>query len=83
MRTKTQYLGNPWFITSFWLAQYYHEQGESDRAHEIMAWATEKATASGIFSEQIDPASGAPVSVAPLVWSHAEYINTVLDLANL
>lgn len=83
MRTKTQYLGNPWFITSFWLAQYYHEQGESDRAHEIMAWATEKATASGIFSEQIDPASGASVSVAPLVWSHAEYINTVLDLANL
>ncbi len=83
MRTDNDYQGNPWFITSFWLAQYYHEQGQTERAHEIMAWAASKTTASGVFSEQIDPKNSQQRSVAPLVWSHAEYINTALDLANL
>ncbi len=83
MRKKEKFLGNPWIITSLWLAQYYHEQGQSDKAHEIMAWAATKATASGIFSEQIEPETGNQLGVSPLVWSHAEYINTALDLANL
>jgi len=83
MRKKADYLGNPWIITSLWLAQYYHEQGQSDKAHEIMAWAGTKATASGIFSEQVEPETGDQLSVSPLVWSHAEYINAALDIANL
>lgn len=83
MRTKHQYLGNPWFICTFWLAQYYHEHGQTERAHEIMEWAAGKADNSGVLSEQVDPESGIAVSVSPLVWSHAEYINTALDLANL
>lgn len=76
-------LGNPWFICSFWMAQYYHDQGNSERAHQIMEWAMSKTTASGIFSEQIDPMTSEQVGVSPLVWSHAEFINTALDLANL
>ncbi len=83
MRRKDQFTGNPWFICSFWLAQFYHEQGETDRAHEIMAWADSKKMPSGVMSEQVEPETSEPVSVAPLVWSHAEYINTALDLANL
>jgi GH15 family glucan-1,4-alpha-glucosidase len=83
MRKIEKYLGNPWFITSFWLAQYYHEQGQTEKSHEIMAWAASKTTPSGIFSEQIEPETGEQLSVAPLVWSHAEYINTALDLADL
>ena len=39
------------------------------------------ALSSGVFSEQLNPNDGKPVSVAPLVWSHAEFINTVLDLS--
>lgn len=83
MRTDKKSLGNPWFITSFWLAQYYHDQGNADRAAEIMLWVAGKATGSGMLSEQTDPVSGAQVGVAPLVWSHAEYVNTALDLAQL
>lgn len=83
MRKKADYLGNPWIITTLWLAQYYHEQGQSDKAHEIMAWAGTKTTESGIFSEQVDPETGSQLGVSPLVWSHAEYINTALDIANL
>ena len=35
---------------------------------------------SGALSEQYDPETGESLSVVPLVWSHAELINTVLDL---
>lgn len=83
MRKKEKYTGNPWFICSFWLAQYAHDRGDGKRAHEIMEWAAKHALPSGILSEQVDPEDGTQVSVAPLVWSHAEYINTALDLANL
>jgi GH15 family glucan-1,4-alpha-glucosidase len=83
MRKAKEYSGNPWFVCSFWLAQYYHDQGDTERAHDIMTWAAFKSTTSGILSEQVDAADGTPVSVAPLVWSHAEYINTALDLAGI
>jgi len=83
MRKREQYLGNPWFICSYWLAQFYHDKGEDDKAHGIMAWAASKTLHSGIMSEQVEPETSEQVSVSPLVWSHAEYINTALDLANL
>jgi len=31
----------------------------------------------GLLSEQLDPNTGAPLSVSPLIWSHAELIRTV------
>ena len=34
----------------------------------------------GVLSEQINGSTGEPVSVAPLVWSQADYANTLLDL---
>jgi len=40
---------------------------------------------SGVLSEQLDPYTGEPVSVAPLTWSHATFVATVLryvDKAN-
>ena len=33
----------------------------------------------GLLSEQLDPNTGAPLSVSPLTWSHAEFIITVDD----
>ncbi len=83
MRVGDEHLGNPWFNCTFWMAQYYHDQGNTEKAHEIMEWAASRATHSGILSEQIHAATGKPASVSPLVWSHAEYANTALDLANL
>lgn len=75
------YMGNPWFITTFWLAQYYIRIKEPDKALAIIQWAQSNTLPSGVMSEQIHPKTGHPTSVAPLVWSHSEYINTVLDLA--
>lgn len=83
MKKREEYLGNPWFICSFWLAQYYNDQNQPEKAHAIMQWAASKTLESGIFSEQIEPEVSEQVSVSPLVWSHAEYINTALDLAGI
>ncbi len=72
---------NPWFVCTLWLAQYYVQAKQVDKARALVEWTLGLTMSSGILSEQIEPANGSPVGVAPLVWSHAEYINTVLDLA--
>jgi GH15 family glucan-1,4-alpha-glucosidase len=74
------FMGNPWFVATLWLAQYYIRLGEVQKARGIVEWTMGHALPSGALSEQINPTTGAPVSVTPLVWSHAEFINTVLDL---
>lgn len=79
MLTK-QYAGNPWFVCTFWLAQYYAASGEAQKAADLVDWAITHSLESGVLSEQIDPENGFSLGVAPLVWSHAELINTVLDI---
>lgn len=78
--TKTQYKGNPWVVCTLWLAQYYNSADRVDEARQLVDWAVERAQPSGALSEQFDPESGFAISVTPLVWSHAEFINTVLDI---
>lgn len=79
--SEPPFMGNPWFVTTLWIAQYYIRTKQLDKARHYINWTKEKALLSGVLSEQINPTDGAPVSVTPLVWSHAEYINTVLDIA--
>ena len=71
--------GNWWIITTLWLAQYYGMIQNPERAAQILEWSLRHAGATGIFSEQLDPRDGSLVSVAPLTWSHAEYLSTLLD----
>ncbi len=77
---NSDFMGNPWFVTTLWMAQYYVKAGRSDEARALMKWAAERTLPSGILSEQIHPVDSSPLSVTPLVWSHAEFINTALDL---
>ncbi len=70
---------NAWFITSLWAAQYYTEIGKIDKAKEILQWVEDRASPTGHFSEQIDHVTREQFSVSPLVWSHAEYMATLLD----
>jgi GH15 family glucan-1,4-alpha-glucosidase len=74
------YLGNPWFVTTLWLAQYYIRQNNIDGAQRLIDWTVSHALHSGVLSEQVNPSDGTVLSVTPLVWSHAELINTLLDL---
>lgn len=73
--------GNPWFICTLWLADWYMEKASSRKdlaqALELLRWCTRYASPSGMLSEQIDPESGHPVSVSPLTWSHAAFIESV------
>ena len=74
-------LGNPWFITSLWLAEYYIEIGENQKADNIIKWTENHMMPSGVLAEQFDPTHpDRPVSVAPLVWSQAEYAMTVISM---
>jgi len=73
--------GNPWFISTLWLAQYRIAHATTlDELHQalpLLDWAQEHALPSGAMAEQIDPFSGEPLSASPLTWSHAEYVMTV------
>jgi GH15 family glucan-1,4-alpha-glucosidase len=71
--------GNWWIITSLWLAQYYSADGQPERVWAVLDWVKNHTAASGILPEQIDPRDNSFMSVAPLTWSHAEYISTLLD----
>jgi len=77
---KQQYPGNPWPVCTLWLAQYYIANGNKQAAEQLIQWVMDRMRPSGALSEQYDPEDGSPLGVTPLVWSHAELINTLLDL---
>jgi GH15 family glucan-1,4-alpha-glucosidase len=79
-RTDPSVQGNLWYITSLWLAQYAldHDQSEAER---ILTWVAQNMLSTGMIAEQMNPLNGEVVAPAPLTWSHAEYISTLLDLA--
>jgi len=75
--------GNPWFMCTMWLAQWYVATAKTaadlQPARDIVDWVVAHQMPGGLLSEQLDPNTGAPLSVSPLTWSHAEFIVTVDD----
>lgn len=78
--SKKQYKGNPWVVCTLWLAQYYFGAGRKDDAIPLIDWAIDRIMPSGALSEQFDPETGSSLSVTPLVWSHAELLNSLIDM---
>lgn len=74
--------GNPWYICTLWLADYRIASAmsleELERAVEILEWVVERSLPSGVLAEQVDPLTGAPLSVSPLTWSHSTVVATVI-----
>lgn len=81
-RNDVSGVGNPWFISSLWQAQALLQRGDRDKARAIVEWVGAHAGPTGILAEQANRVTGTPISVAPLAWSHAEYLNTVMDLGS-
>jgi GH15 family glucan-1,4-alpha-glucosidase len=79
-RTSPGITGNCWFITSSWLAQYYIDNNKTEKAMEILDWIKSHAMNTGVMGEQLDPVKNQIISPAPLTWTHAEYITTLLNL---
>lgn len=78
-RKDPSILGNWWIITSLWLAQYYSLIDQPERVEAILNWVKNHMASTGVLPEQIEPSTGSFMSVAPLTWSHAEYLSTLLD----
>lgn len=79
-RTHPESTGNWWFITTLWKAQYDIETGDIDAAKNILDWTNRLMLPSGMLGEQIDPTNNEIIAPAPLTWSHAEYVATLIDL---
>lgn len=78
-RSDSNILGNWWIITSLWLAQYYETIDQPEHTFATLDWVLSLTNTSGILPEQLDPHTSSFMSVAPLTWSHAEYVSTLLD----
>jgi glucoamylase len=73
--------GNPWFISTLWLGQWYIQTAKTkedlDKAISFLEWAYKNALLSGVMAEQIHPIEGVPISASPLTWSHATFASTI------
>ncbi len=74
--------GNPWFVTSLWLAQYKIMSATSARDLERVIGDIEwvaNLSFHEMLSEQVHPLTGASLSATPLTWSHAEFARTIIE----
>ena len=82
-RASNDVPGNPWVITTLWLAQYYivsaKEEKDFDKVKEILKWVVKHASSTGVLPEQLDPNSGNHLSATPLTWSHSEFVSTIIN----
>jgi GH15 family glucan-1,4-alpha-glucosidase len=73
--------GNPWILCTLGIAQWHARRAQTlaqlQKAIALLEWTVARALPSGVLPEQIDPYSGAPLSVSPLTWSHAAYVLAV------
>ncbi len=75
--------GNPWFICTLWVAQWLIKKAttieELKEAIPLLDWVADRCLPSGVLAEQVHQYSNEPLSVSPLTWSHATFVQTVLD----
>jgi GH15 family glucan-1,4-alpha-glucosidase len=78
--------GNPWFISTLWLAEYYMARAlsfqELREAIPYLEWCAKNALPSGVLAEQVHPVNSSPLSVSPLTWSHSSFVWAVLQYAD-
>jgi len=81
-RASADVPGNPWIITTLWMAEYEiaiaKNETELKRVLSQLEWTYSQTNNAGMLSEQLNAKNGDPVSVMPLVWSHAQYVTTFL-----
>jgi len=74
--------GNPWFISTLWLADYFIDLAENkeqlQEALPYIEWCGKNALPSGVLAEQVHPVNGSPLCVSPLTWSHSAFVWSVL-----
>ncbi len=78
------YMGgyNPWPIATLWMAWYYLETGENDKAIELFLFVTNSSSNHGFLGEQVNNDEMKPSWVIGLTWSHAMYVLILDKLLN-
>ncbi len=80
---KGRIAGNPWFVCTLWLAQWYARKAAKPAdlkpAADILKWAVSHALPDGLMAEQIHPFTHEPLSACPLTWSHAAFVHAVQE----
>lgn len=74
---------SPWILTNLWMALYYIELGDYEKAKENFEFVTKTATEHGFLGEQINNETMRPDWVIGLAWSHAMYILVLEKLRKL
>lgn len=78
--------GNPWIICTLWLADW-RARTAGDVAQldatvlPLLEWVADRASAAALLPEQVHPFTGEPLSVSPLAWSHAAFVDSCLTYA--
>ncbi len=69
--------GKPWIIATLWIAEYYLEIGEKQKAKECFDFVIKTSTENGFLAEQVNNNTMKPDWVIGLGWSHAMFIETL------
>lgn len=85
-KEDTYYGGGAWVLLGLWLAWYYQQVGNKDRAQRLLTWAEAHADPEGNLPEQVNDAMLATANdythwvdirgeiAKPLLWTHAKYV---------
>ncbi len=74
--------GNPWTITTLWMALYYIEIKKYKEAKECLNFVVSSSTEHGFISEQVDNNTMKSDWVIGLGWAHAMFILLLEKLMN-
>ena len=72
--------GNPWTVTTLWMALYHIKNGEKAKAKEELKLIVQTATELGLIAEQIDNDNLRASWVIGLGWAHAMFIIVLNEL---
>jgi oligosaccharide amylase len=79
--------GNPWLICSLWVAKWYIQSAKSlvdlEKPLEVLKWVSRYSLRTGVLPEQLHPFTGEALSVAPLTWSHATYVDVLKEYTDV
>jgi GH15 family glucan-1,4-alpha-glucosidase len=74
-------VGNPWIITTLWLAEYAIATARTlddlSGARARLEWVAARTNEAGLLAEQYNPVTYHAASVTPLAWSHAQFVATM------
>ncbi len=69
-----------WFISTIYFARYFLTVGQKKKAQDTIRLILKHAESTGLLPEMADPETGFGMSVRPLIWSHAEFLNLAQEI---